>query len=199
MSGPRKVTQRASALTTLVAVTGLALLPVRSAAAHPLGNFTTNTYAGIVVAPQEIRVDYVLDLAEVPALQARQGIDIDDDGAISDGEASRQRTHGCAQVGEGLRLTADGRPVALTVVAGSLSFPPGQAGLPTLRLECLLTGRLHGGGGTLLAIEDRNFDDRIGWREITATGERTTVTGDLPTASISRRLTDDRRTACDPR
>jgi len=40
--------------------------------AHPLGNFTVNTYSGLVVRPDSISVDFVVDMAEIPAYQTRQ-------------------------------------------------------------------------------------------------------------------------------
>ena len=42
----------------------LALTVAATVSAHPLGNFTINHYAGIVVAASEIRLDFVLDQAE---------------------------------------------------------------------------------------------------------------------------------------
>ena len=55
--------------------------------AHPLGNFTINHYSGIHVSPDEIRVDYVIDMAEIPAFQEMEAIDTDGDGEGSDARA----------------------------------------------------------------------------------------------------------------
>jgi nickel/cobalt exporter len=41
------------------------------AAAHPLGNFTTNRYARIEVSAGTVRVYYVLDEAELRAFESR--------------------------------------------------------------------------------------------------------------------------------
>ena len=72
------------------AVVATALVaPARPAAAHPLGNLTVNTYAGIVVRDDEITVDYVFDLAELPTVQAMQRIDLDGDGELGPTEAAR--------------------------------------------------------------------------------------------------------------
>ena len=46
--------------------------------AHPLGNFTVNTYSGLVVRPDRISVDFVVDMAEIPAYQTRQDTGIGD-------------------------------------------------------------------------------------------------------------------------
>lgn len=45
------------------------------AQAHPLGNFTINHYAGLQVSSNRIGVDYVLDMAEIPAFQEIRQID----------------------------------------------------------------------------------------------------------------------------
>ena len=60
--------KRLLAVLTVVAVAALA--SVGSAAAHPLGNFTVNHYAGIEVSGETIYVRVALDLAEIPTFQA---------------------------------------------------------------------------------------------------------------------------------
>jgi ABC-type nickel/cobalt efflux system permease component RcnA len=148
-------------------------------AAHPLGNFTSNTYAGLVVGTDEVTIDYVLDLAEIPTQQVRPTID-------DDFEAAR-----CAELAEGLELTVNGDRVAVTVAGGRLTFPPGLAGLETLRLECDLvadTGPLA--DGDAVSFEDGNLADAVGWREVTAVGDGMTLVGpDVPSESVSSRLT----------
>ena len=56
-----------AALAAAPAVAGAA-----PAAAHPLGNFTVNSYSGLRVGPDRLAVDYVLDMAEIPAYQERR-------------------------------------------------------------------------------------------------------------------------------
>ncbi|AZS88176.1 nickel transporter [Streptomyces griseoviridis] len=165
------------------AVCALVLAPSTSASAHPLGNFTVNRYDGLVVAPGALRVDHVEDLAEIPATQARPAVQ-----RLGLTEWARER---CAAAAEGSRLTVDGREVAVTARSGLARVRPGQAGLTTLRVECVLTAplpedasvglRFAGAGGAA---------GGPGWREITARGDRTTVTAsDVPTASVSHELT----------
>ena len=73
----------------IVVTFGLALfvlvLPA-SASAHPLGNFTVNRYAGIVLAPGQVRIDYVVDFAEIPTVQALPDVDLNGDGTVTDAE-----------------------------------------------------------------------------------------------------------------
>lgn len=159
------------------------------AAAHPLGNFTVNTAAALVVGTEATRIDYVLDLAEIPALQTRQEID-GGDGEVSDAEALAYGVAECAEIAGGVRLEAGGRDADVTVTGVDVTFPPGEAGLATLRLECTLaaaTGPL--GEEATLHYTDASRSDRIGWREVTAVGDGMTVTAsDVPDTSPSDRL-----------
>ena len=158
------------------------------AAAHPLGNFTVNTYSGLRVGPDRLVVDYVVDMAEIPTFQARQAIDAGHDGRVAGPEAARWRDRECPRLAAGLRATLDGRPVALAVTGSVLRFPEGVGGLETLRLECALAAPLP--AGPALAYADTNLQGRVGWREVTAVGDGTTLeAADVPTTSASARLT----------
>jgi nickel/cobalt exporter len=101
-----------------------------SAIAHPLGNFTVNRYAGIELAPGQVRIEYVLDMAEIPTVQVRPAIDTDADGTITDSE----RSGWAARTGLGLlanlTLTVDGRAVALDVVSSSMRRSRDLSGTP---------------------------------------------------------------------
>jgi ABC-type nickel/cobalt efflux system permease component RcnA len=68
-------------------------------------------------------------------------------------------------------------------------LPAGQAGLPTLRLGCILTAAITPAGVHDLSFEDRNYPDRLGWREVTAVGDGATIVrSDVPGGSPSQRL-----------
>ena len=156
--------------------------------AHPLGNFTVNTYSGLTVGPNRVSVDFVLDMAEIPAFQARQTLGFAGSAPVGEDGAQTFRSRECDQILGRVSLRADDHPVALRVVSTSLVFPPGQAGLTTLRLTCSLLGTID--RPTRLVYRSDNFTDRVGWREITAVGDRMTVVGsDVPASSISARLT----------
>jgi hypothetical protein len=87
---------------------------------------------------------------------------------------------------EGLVATLDGKPLELDPIGVSVSTPPGDAGVPTLRIECRFASSLHQG---TLKVENRNFPDRVGWREITVASTGTPITSDLPATSPSGVLT----------
>ncbi|MET9455775.1 sulfite exporter TauE/SafE family protein [Streptomyces canus] len=172
----------ASLTAVLTAACALALLPSGSASAHPLGNFTVNRYDGLVAGPGALRVDHVEDLAEIPATQAKPDIE-----KLGMTEWAAQR---CKKAAEGGKVTVDGRTVALTVGSSHARVRPGQAGLDTLRVECRLTAPLPEDATVTLGFRSAGTDSGPGWREITARGDRTTLTkSDVPTKSVSDELT----------
>jgi nickel/cobalt transporter (NicO) family protein len=176
-------------LAASAAVATAVLVPTHPASAHPLGNLTVNTYAGIVVAADAVRVDYVVDLAELPTVQAQQRIDADGDGTSSASEVDAYRTTECATLASGLDVSLGSDPVMVSSGPSTLRFLPGQGGLQTLRLECTLRGAAHLGGRSRLTFHDTNLTDRIGWREITLNGDGTTLSGGRArTTTVSDRL-----------
>ena len=182
----RPIARRGAVLAALAAI--LLVAGATGAAAHPLGNFTVNTSSGLRVGPDRLDVDYVVDMAEIPTFQTRQAIDADHDGRVGPAEAASWRDRECPRLAGGLRAAVDGRALALSVAGSALTFPKGVGGLETLRLECALTTPLPPDGS--LSYADRNLEGRVGWREITAVGDRATLeTANVPTTSPSARLT----------
>ncbi|MFF3348716.1 nickel/cobalt transporter [Streptomyces sp. NPDC002779] len=173
----------ASGAALLTAVGALVLAGSPSASAHPLGNFTVNRYDGLVAAPGTLRVDHVEDLAEIPATQAKP--DVERLGL--DAWAGRR----CATAARDSALTVDGRSVALTVETGHACRGPGQAGLDTLRVECVLSAPLPDADSLALDFRAAGAGSGPGWREVTARGDRMTLTAsDVPEESLSRELRD---------
>ena len=148
---------------------------------HPLGNFTVNRYDGLVAAPHALRIDHVQDLAEIPAAQVLQA------GA----ELHSWAVRSCATASRIFQITESGRPVHATVRTVAARTRPGQAGLPTLRLECTMTAPLADQpGGVAVTFRDPGAADHVGWHEITAAGDRMTISrASVPAASRSARLT----------
>lgn len=169
----------------------IVLAPAGAASAHPLGNFTVNTYSGVRIQPDRVVIDMVVDMAEIPAFQVHGKIDTNSDGTISDPEAKAYATTACAAAATKASLSVGGRSASLRVSSGDVTFPPGAAGLSTLRLTCALvadTGELR--SEQQVVFRNTNYIDRVGWREITAVGDRTTVVAsNVKGSSTSNRLT----------
>jgi ABC-type nickel/cobalt efflux system permease component RcnA len=143
----------------LVAALLGALALCANAAAHPLGNFTINRFSRIEVSGDRLYVLYVLDMAEIPTFQATPTIDREGEAAYANALVAQIRT--------GLRLSVGGRPEPLRPLRHELAFPPGQAGLHTLRLEALYQTRpLARNAPARVVYRDTSFSDRIGWKEI---------------------------------
>lgn len=186
----RRARRVGAVVSVLLGAAALVVLPAGGAVAHPLGNFTVNRYDGLVVAPGELRVDHVEDLAEIPAAQAKPRIDRDGDDELSRRELDAWAARRCASAARGARLAARGREVSVRSRGAKALARAGQAGLPTLRVECRLTAALPRGGRASLAYRPADLGTGPGWREMTGQGDRVTlVASDVPTSSASRRLT----------
>src|SRR5439155_26642594 len=122
-----------------------------------LGNFTVNLYSGIQLTPGEVRIDYVLDMAEIPTFQEMASIDTDGDGTASDAERASWAERTAPDLLSNLTLTIGGRSVDLHVVSSSMRFRPGQGGLQILRLEATFAGDVASQGN--LAYRDDNYAD----------------------------------------
>jgi ABC-type nickel/cobalt efflux system permease component RcnA len=143
-----------------------------SASAHPLGNFTVNRYTGVVVAPDEVQIDHLLDLAEIPTAQLGERVSM------------------CADATGTLRVTVDGRRADLRVATATAATRDGGAGLPVLRVECGLTAPVEPiEAEATVEVTDTAAADQLGWREVAAQGDAMTlVDTDVPAESASRRL-----------
>jgi len=155
-----------------VTLTLAAALRPAPAAAHPLGNFTINRYSRLVFSEDAVNITYVLDFAEIPTFQEMKFLDTDGDGSLSDAEARSYLDFRMPELVSNLRLVVADQVLTLAVVDSAASFVPGQGGLPTLRIESHLSSALpegwqHKGVG---GYTDRNYNDRLGWREIVIQG-----------------------------
>jgi ABC-type nickel/cobalt efflux system permease component RcnA len=161
----------------LAALAAAFTLPVGSAAAHPLGNFTVNQHTRIEVASDAIYVRYIVDMAEIPAFSERQLIDADSNGEVSAAEQEAYLDRIAPALAEGLLLTIAENQAPLRITQRELSFPPGEGGLATLRLALdLVAMRSSAGAPLLIQFSNTNYTERIGWREIIATdGEGVTI------------------------
>jgi ABC-type nickel/cobalt efflux system permease component RcnA len=142
------------------------ILLTASALAHPLGNFTINHFARIEAGPSRMKVHYVIDMAEIPAFQELQAIDRDQSGAASEEELNAYLDAQAARLAEGLILTFDGNRLPLGIAAKKITQPEGAGGLLTLRIELDLVAETESKAISRVRLENRNYGERIGWREM---------------------------------
>jgi nickel/cobalt exporter len=175
--------RRPVALSVLVAA--LVLGMGHAAGAHPLGNFTVNRYAEIVVGPEAVIVRYVLDLAEIPSFQELQRLDPGGGGPAEE-ELGQWADRTAAGVVSDVVLRIDGRRAPLRVGSAMATLSSGDGGLSLLRLEVTMSAELRRRVG-LLTFEDRNDPGRLGWREITAraTGGVALAGATVPAVSVT--------------
>ncbi len=168
----------------------IALLVLAPAAsAHPLGNFTVNSYSGLRVEPDAIAVHLVVDSAEIPTVQ--QFPDANSAGGVGPSTATAYAEQECTRLQPGVQLSVDGVPTPVTVGSSALQILPGEAGLHTMRLSCeLRTSDGVDTAGHQIEYVDENSLDRTGWREITAIGDGVELANStVPSQSISDELT----------
>jgi nickel/cobalt transporter (NicO) family protein len=168
------VTPRRVALWIAVAV--MASLPATAADAHPLGNFTVNHLTQVAVADDGVQLRYILDVAEIPTFQARH----------QSRTQILQRAR--REIAARLAVTVDGRRLALRDAGTALlSFPRGQGGLNTTRIEIPL--RAAATGVHDVALRDGTYPDRLGYTALvarpgTGTAVRSSVSSEDPTHGL---------------
>ena len=138
------------------------------ASAHPLGNFTVNQYSGLAVRSDGVDVNYVLDMAEIPTAQLLAS------STATRASCSRRRRRRlpateCATLAS--RHHAAGRRhrgQLLTVRASTLRSRRARPVCTRYGSPADSPRRLD--GRPPLQYVNHNFDDRVGWREVTAVG-----------------------------
>jgi ABC-type nickel/cobalt efflux system permease component RcnA len=152
-------------LTLSLAVVAYLLVPARPVAAHPLGNFTVNQYSRVEIGREEVRLFYVLDLAELPTVADHPMVDQDADGTISSAERASYLDMKLSEISPALHLTAGVTELPLGLTERAVNFNPGQAGLETTRIEATYVAPLREDTGEL-NYRNEYATDRLGWREI---------------------------------
>jgi nickel/cobalt exporter len=178
-------------LTSIAAIALVFLSWVPLADAHPLGNFTINHYTGLHIERDHVGIDYVLDMAEIPAFQEIRQLDLDRNHKADAIETKDYPADKCREVKSHLNLRLNQTPLALSLTGSRVEFPPGVGGLETLRLTCGFEGAIASPiTNQLIEFEDTYYPQRLGWREIMVSAD-VPIQGDISTStSITKRLTD---------
>ena len=148
-----------------------------TALAHPLGNFSIGHYAGFVLRPEGITVNYVLDFAEIPSVKL--------DERWKAGESTDQVMREWVKA---LRFRSHGKPVEAFHESTSPVPGVGAGGMSTMLIIAVL--KLPSDLGEL-EYEDPNFPNRAGWKEITVRAEGVPLieSSHTPNRDLSRALT----------
>ncbi len=180
--------------------------------AHPLGMASVNRYLGVKAHAQELELDYLLDLAEIPAWAEIERLDGDHDGRVTPAEREAWLARFVPDATRELRVTVNDRPAPLRVVFRGVDAPPGQNGLSTLRVAVELRATLppRDDAPTLtVRVVDPRFRERQGWRELAASDSpharvtastlardalRAGASLDYPTRALDRAPRDDEAT-----
>jgi len=157
-------------------IAGLLLVSLFAAAgnvaAHPLGNFSISQYSAIGIHRDEIRLRYIIDMAEIPTFQEIQENGIKATTGDSSLETYLERK--AEMLRDGLRLEVNGQRLTLSAESREIILPPGAGGLPTMKIGILYKAKLtvdSRSGEYLLSYRDNNFAGRAGWKEIIAVAE----------------------------
>ncbi|MBD2078783.1 sulfite exporter TauE/SafE family protein [Leptolyngbya sp. FACHB-17] len=176
-------------LTWITAIAATSLFWISPAAAHPLGNFTINHYAGLQVAPEQITVDYVLDMAEIPAFQEIHQLDTNRNRKADTTETLNYPAEKCREVGAHLKLQVDHQPLSFLLDNAKVEFPPGVGDLATLRLTCAFQKEIESPAIHSIEVEDQLYPQRLGWREMTVASDGIPIQSNFTASSITNRLT----------
>jgi nickel/cobalt transporter (NicO) family protein len=159
--------------------------PVLSA--HPMGNFSVNHYSKLELTDRGPRLEYVLDLAEIPTLDLLRNWHLERDSPRTD--LDRKAVDQAREWLSNLKIVSNGTAVRPQFQSANLVVADGAGNLPIVRITAI--ARLDTKAGSL-TYEDLNFPDRSGWKEIViAAGHGATLTKASQTSTdLSKALTD---------
>jgi nickel/cobalt exporter len=160
--------------------------------AHPMGNFSVNHYSRISLNREDIRISYIIDLAEIPTYQELQQGNVTAN--VTDPAVTRFVALRGAEFGHGLSLVVDGKRLPLRLLSSQVIFPPGAGGLPTMKMGFVYQApyppaadRSSAG----LEYADNNFPGHAGWKEIVAVGPAANlVSSSVPQTDRSAELSN---------
>jgi nickel/cobalt transporter (NicO) family protein len=178
-------------LMTVILTLLICFVFVSPAFAHPLGNFTINQYAGLHISQETVVIDYVLDMAEIPAFQEIASLDANGNGQADPVEATAYHAEKCVSLRPSLNLLLNQKAMPLSLKSSSVEFPAGVGGLSTLRLTCEFQSPLDAATSpSALSFHNDAFPDRLGWSEVVVIPDGVTLEGDFSSKSLSSRLTN---------
>lgn len=148
-------------------VLSLALAWAHAGLAHPLGNLSVNRQAAITVTQRHVEIHYLLDMAEIPSLNAAEEADANRDGETDSGEWRAYVTQWARALLAQLHLRLDDQPLQLRVDKTRWQLLPGAAGLKVLRMDAHVRAALPPTvGHAELAYDDHSDVAQLAWSEV---------------------------------
>ncbi len=155
--------------------------------AHPMGNFSVNHYSKLEVTGHGLKLEYVLDLAEIPTLDLLRNwrLERDSPRANLDRKAAEQAREWLSN----LKIVSEGTDIKPEFQSTNLVIADGAGNLPIVRITAIAKLDVRGAN---LTYDDLNFPDRSGWKEIVITaGHGATLTkASQASTDLSKALTD---------
>ncbi len=138
------------------------------AASHPMGTMGIDHYAGLEIAPDTLRVKYLLDFAEVPSVRELDRVDPDLDSRVTPEEREAYLETRTAEVLANLKLEINGRRLPLQATWSRVVFLDGDGGMTTVRIAWELAAPAPDSllASNFLNWNDRNHPEAVGWKEI---------------------------------
>jgi nickel/cobalt exporter len=145
----------------------LAGIAVSVLSAHPMGNFSVSHYSKLEVTDRGVKLEYVLDLAEIPTFALLRDWQLERNSPRTDLErkAAEQASEWLAN----LKIVSNGRIVKARFQSAGLVIADGAGNLPIIRITA---HAMIDASGSALVYEDLNYPDRAGWKEIVITKGR---------------------------
>ena len=166
---------------------------------HPLGNFSIDHYARLQVAANSLRLRFIIDMAEIPAVEALLQADTDGDHDLSPAEKHAYLERSASDLLARLGVSCNGAPLELRIEYKNLTAPsrigPGGTGSApaTLRIVIDLSAQLPAPLPTRSVVRyvDANFVQRVGWKEtvVVADADVRLVRSSAPSQDLSNELT----------
>jgi hypothetical protein len=169
-----RLVRRPVAAVCLMLVAVLAA-PAPPALAHDFGSLSINVYSRLTLEASQVRVRWVLDMAEIPAGAIVTLIDQDEDGSASAEEQDAYFATWLSSVLDQIHLTVGEAELPKRVEASRLELPIGENGARYLRVYLDLTAELPPAPGDeifLATYRDANYAEYVGWREVVVTATR---------------------------
>ena len=162
----------------IVGVVLVFLAAALPALSHPLGNFSIDHYSRLRVTPQDLRLRYVIDMAEIPTFQELLDIDTDRDRRITTDERQVYLERTVKALVARLTAALNGAPLTWQVAYRNLAAPSivalSSAGAGVLTLRMLLDLRAEFpmplSSDNIVRYADGNYPGRTGWKEIVVEG-----------------------------